>query len=191
MRKFIQNLLILISFLPFLSQCQNQNSQNYKDANVSFNYPAKWESASSDIKTAFLKQLEGQLNVYDGKIIELQLYILESSSGAMFVFDKAKVPGTLTMDSLLRQRKQVDKDAMASGYLAKLNKLELINTNGIPMLIEDFIVENGGNSGRSYNMRTIVKSVIYEFTVAGLNNDDFPKYKGYLDKIITSFIPSK
>ena len=186
---FLKNQIIIIALvlLSSLTQCQNKSLINYKDTNVSFTYPAKWETASSDIKSAFQKQLNEQLNVYDGKILELEIFILESANSAMLVFDKAKVADTLTMDFLLKQRKQVENDAMASGYVTKLNILEIKKVNGISMLIEDFNATNGNNSGRSYGMKTIVKSVIYEFTVAGINNNDFSVYKGYLDKIINSF----
>lgn len=191
--RFLFGVTLLISITSSCGQTSrnNEKPEQYKDQNVSFTYPAKWETASSDMKSAFRQQSEGQLNVYDGKILELEIYILESASSTMLVFNKANVSDKLTMDSLLIQRKQVENDAIASGYVSKLNTLEIKKINGISMLIEEFCVKNDSFSGRSYGMRAIVNSVIYEFTVAGIDDSDFIKYKGYLDEIIKSFVLNK
>jgi len=187
MIRFLFGMTFLISFTTSCGQTNKNESLIYKDENVTFSYPKKWEKADKDIISAFRQQLEEQQNVYIGKLLELEIFVLEPSNYTMLVFDKANVSEILSMDSLLNQRKQTDNDALEAGYLTKLNTLELKKVNGISMLIEDFNANTGNNNGRSYGMRTIVNSVIYEFTVAGLNNNDFITYKGYLDKIINSF----
>ena len=187
MIRFLFGMTFLISFTTSCGQTNKNESLIYKDENVTFSYPKKWEKADKDIISAFRQQLEEQQNVYIGKLLELEIFVLEPSNYTMLVFDKANVSEILSMDSLLNQRKQTDNDALEAGYLTKLNTLEIKKVNGISMLIEDFNANTGNNNGRSYSMRTIVNSVIYEFTVAGLNNNDFITYKGYLDKIINSF----
>jgi len=187
MIRFLFGMTFLISFTTSCGQTNKNESLIYKDENVTFSYPKKWEKADKDIISAFRQQLEEQQNVYMGKLLELEIFVLEPSNYTMLVFDKANVSEILSIDSLLNQRKQTDNDALEAGYLTKLNTLELKKVNGISMLIEDFNANTGNNNGRSYSMRTIVNSVIYEFTVAGLNNNDFITYKGYLDKIINSF----
>ncbi len=186
--RFLFGVVFLFSITTSCGQTNKSDNLNYKDANVSFSYPKKLEKAPDEIISSFRQQLESQQNVYTGKVLELEIFVLESSNYTMLVFDKANVSDILTIDSLLNQRKQTDKDALEAGYLTKLNALEIKKINGILMLIEDFHANTGSNSGRSYSMRTIVNSVIYEFTVAGLNNNDFSTYKSYLDKIIESFI---
>jgi len=187
MIRFLLGVTLLIFFMTSCGQTNKNESLIYKDENVTFSYPKKWEKADKDIISAFRQQLEEQQNVYIGKLLELEIFVLEPSNYTMLVFDKANVSEILSMDSLLNQRKQTDNDALEAGYLTKLNTLELKKVNGISMLIEDFNANTGNNNGRSYSMRTIVNSVIYEFTVAGLNNNDFITHKGYLDKIINSF----
>jgi len=187
MIRFLLGVTLLIFFMTSCGQTNKNESLIYKDENVTFSYPKKWEKADKDIISAFRQQLEEQQNVYIGKLLELEIFVLEPSNYTMLVFDKANVSEILSMDSLLNQRKQTDNDALEAGYLTKLNTIELKKVNGISMLIEDFNANTGNNNGRSYSMRTIVNSVIYEFTVAGLNNNDFITYKGYLDKIINSF----
>jgi len=187
MIRFLLGVTLLIFFMTSCGQTNKNESLIYKDENVTFSYPKKWEKADKDIISAFRQQLEEQQNVYMGKLLELEIFVLEPSNYTMLVFDKANVSEILSMDSLLNQRKQTDNDALEAGYLTKLNTLELKKVNGISMLIEDFNANTGNNNGRSYGMRTIVNSVIYEFTVAGLNNNDFITHKGYLDKIINSF----
>ena len=187
MIRFLLGVTLLIFFMTSCGQTNKNESLIYKDENVTFSYPKKWEKADKDIISAFRQQLEEQQNVYMGKLLELEIFVLEPSNYTMLVFDKANVSEILSMDSLLNQRKQTDNDALEAGYLTKLNTLEIKKVNGISMLIEDFNANTGNNNGRSYSMRTIVNSVIYEFTVAGLNNNDFITYKGYLDKIINSF----
>jgi len=184
---FLFGISFLILFTTSCGQTNNNESLSFNDENVNFSYPQKWEKADEDIIFALRQQLETQQNVYAGKLLELEIFILESSSNTMLVFDKANVSNILTIDSLLNQRKQTDKDALEAGYLTKLNSLEIKEINGIPMLIEDFNANAGSNNGRSYGMRAIINSVIYEFTVAGTNNNDFTIYKGYLDEIINSF----
>jgi len=187
MIRFLFGMTFLISLTTSCGQTNKNESLIYKDENVTFSYPAKWENADKDIISAFRQQLEEQQNVYMGKLLELEIFVLEPSNYTMLVFDKANVSEILSIDSLLNQRKQTDNDALEAGYLTKLNTLEIKKVNGISMLIEDFNANTANNNGRSYSMRTIVNSVIYEFTVAGLNNNDFITYKGYLDKIINSF----
>jgi len=187
MIRFLLGVTLLIFFMTSCGQTNKNESLIYKDENVTFSYPKKWEKADKDIISAFRQQLEEQQNVYMGKLLELEIFVLEPSNYTMLVFDKANVSEILSIDSLLNQRKQTDNDALEAGYLTKLNTLEIKKVNGISMLIEDFNANTGNNNGRSYSMRTIVNSVIYEFTVAGLNNNDFITHKGYLDKIINSF----
>jgi hypothetical protein len=186
MKKIIKTVIVIsILFSSCMSYAQ---FESYNDENIRFEYPGIWEKATNELILAFREHLDAQKNNYSGKLLELEIFILETSSNTILMFNKANVSKILTLDYLLNQRKITNKDALEAGYLSKINTLEIKEINGIQMLIEDFNANTGSNTGRSYTIRTIINNVIYEFTVAGLNNRDFGIYKGYLDNIIGSII---
>ncbi len=163
----------------------------YNDQTASFTYSAKWKKTSSDIYSQIHQLLDQDLLKSNRIIVELEVYASPNNEGNFLVFDKTKVPDSLTVESLLSEREKVDNDALASSYLTKINLLEIKKINGISMLFEDFSVKSGSFNGRTYAMKTIIGSIIYEFSISGLDNVGFQSDKLYLDNIIDSFSLNK
>lgn len=180
--------LLLILCLNLNCHLDSKDNLIYEDKKVWFSYPHEIERAPKDLILSLRQQLESQPNIYIGRLVDLEMFILDPENVILLTFNKANVSKLIDIDSLYRQRKQMNLKALNNGYIKNMKTLEITIINNIPFLIEDFIANTGTNFGRSYSVRTIANSSVYEFTVAGLNVTSFNEYKELLDKIIESFV---
>jgi len=101
----------------------NNKQEIYNDQTVIFTYPAKWKKASSDIYSQMHQLLDHDLSKINRFIIELEVYTSPNNEGNYLVFDKTQVQDSISIEFLLSERNKTDYDALASGYLTKINLL--------------------------------------------------------------------
>jgi len=164
------------------SQTATEKYTKYETAGMSFEYPADWKSFPRDSVAGMKESMAGELKKYNRTLKVLEMYISPNEEAAFF-FSLADPEPSITVQSVLAERKKVHEDATKAGDITKVNALSEVKVNKWSAVREDVERSNGG---RGCTVKVLAQGELLEFSLIVNNKTNFDKYKGELDHILSS-----
>jgi hypothetical protein len=155
----------------------------YNDGIVSFEYASNWKPFPSDFISQMKQQMDTELREYNREIITLQMVTSPTEDAALFI-SKTKINSSISTQDLFVERQNADNNALKTGYLVKINTLEIVNSSIGPMVVED-VERNDGQ--RAHAIKIIISPFIYEVTLAVSQKSNYEKNKAHIEHVTETF----
>lgn len=159
----------------------------YDSAGISFEYPADWKSFPRDFVAGMKSSMASELKKYNRTLRVVEMYISPNEEVAFF-FSSADPEPSITVQSVVAERKKVHEDAMKARDVTKVNTLAEEKVNKWSAVREDVERSNGG---RGCTIKVLAHGKLLEFSLIVNNKANFDKYKGELDHILSSLSVSE
>jgi len=185
MKRFMLSLVAGLTCLLAFTHHQVTAAEKYtkyETAGMSFEYPSDWKSFPRDFVAGMKSSMASELRKYNRTLKVLEMYISPNEEVAFF-FSLVDPEPSITVQSIVEERKKVYEDATKAGDVTKVNALSEIKVNKWSAVREDVDRSNGG---RGCTVKVLVQGNLLEFSLIVNNKANFDKYQGELDHILFS-----
>jgi len=172
--------------VKFLLEKGAEKYTKYESAGMSFEYPAEWKSFPRDYVAEMKSSIAGELRKYNRTLKVLEMYISHNEEVGFF-FSLADPEPSITIQSVVAERKKVHEDAAKAGDVTKVHALSEVKVNQWSAVREDVERSNGA---RGCTVKVLAEGKLLEFSLIVNNKANFDKYKGELDHILSSLSAS-